>query len=456
MRKLSRRSVLRSSVGMAAAGALAPPFIANAAAKTAEVWWIQGFAEEEDTAFKKFVADYEKASGNTINYSIIPYAPMRQKIVSAVTSGTVPDLFQSSPVEAITLFAWDGKLVDVTDVVDTQREEYTETALLSAYCYNSKEKKRSFYGVPYTTATLPNHVWRPLVEKAGYKMEDIPKTWDAYYDFFKEVQKKLRDQRMRNVYGLGFQLTTNGNDPNNVFNYFLIAYGGEGIITKDGKLHLDDPKVKEAVMKALSYPTTAYKEGFVPPGAINWNDADDNNAFHAKTIVMDLDGTISTEVAIINNKQDYDDIVVMGLPLSNEGKPVPAQAANACALIPEGAKNVEVTKDFLKYFIQPKVNDEYLKVGLGRNIPCMPSIVKNDSWWFEDPHRKAYVEQGLLGPTIPEFYVYNPAYAQVRNEHVWGVAWADIMKGGMTPEAAAEKAFKRVEEIFAKYPIEQS
>jgi multiple sugar transport system substrate-binding protein len=453
---LTRRSLLSHSVGLAAAATLARPYIANAAAKTAEVWWIQGFAEEEDTAFKKIVADYEKASGNTIDYSIIPYAPMRQKIVSAVTSGTVPDLFQSSPVEAITLFAWDGKLVDVTDVVDTQREEYTETALLSAYCYNGKEKKRSFYGVPYTTATLPNHVWRPLVEKAGYKIEDIPKTWDAYYDFFKEVQKRLRDQRMRNVYGLGFQLTTNGNDPNNVFNYFLIAYGGEGIITKDGKLHLEDPKVKEAVMKALIYPTTAYKEGFVPPSAINWNDADDNNAFHAKTIVMDLDGTISTEVAIINNKPDYDDIVVMGLPLSNDGKTVPAQADNACALIPQGAKNVEVTKDFLKYFIQPRVNNEYLKVGLGRNIPCMASIVKNDSWWFADPHRKAYVEQGLLGPTIPEFYVYNPAYAQVRNEHVWGVAWADIMKGGMAPEAAAEKAFKRVAEIFAKYPIEQT
>ena len=38
-------------------------------------------------------------------------------------------------------------------------------------------------------------------------MTDIPKTWDAFYDFFKGVQKKLRDQGMRHVYGLGFQLT---------------------------------------------------------------------------------------------------------------------------------------------------------------------------------------------------------------------------------------------------------
>jgi hypothetical protein len=31
----------------------------------------------------------------------------------------------------------------------------------------------------------------------------------------------------------------------------------------------------------------------------------------------------------------------------------------------------------------------------------------------------------------------------------------DIIQNGLTPEAAAEKAFKRIEEIFAKYPIEQ-
>ena len=210
------------------------------------------------------------------------------------------------------------------------------------------------------------------------------------------------------------------------------------------------------MIKALTYPTTAYKEGFVPPGAINWNDADDNNAFHAKTIVMDLDGTISTEVAVIHNEQDYNDIVTMGLPLSNDGKPVPSIAGPACGLIPKGAKNVEVAKDFLKYLIQPKVDNELLKVGLGRNLPPMPSIVKKDAWWLADPHRAAYANQALLGPTVPNFWAFNPAYAQVQNEHVWGAAWADIMQGGMTPEAAAEKAFKRVEAIFAKYPIAQA
>jgi multiple sugar transport system substrate-binding protein len=455
MAKLSRRSVLRNSLALAAAGTLARPYIANAAAAAAEVWWTQGFIPEEDESIKKIVADYEKASGNTIELSIMPFAPQRQKIVSAVTSGVVPDLFWNNPGEIIALHAWDDKLVDVSDVIETQREEFTETALLNVNCYNNVEKKRSFYGVPLTMDVLPNHIWQPLVEKAGYKIEDIPKTWDAFYDFFKEVQKKLRTQGVRNVYGLGLNVTTNGGDPNNVFNYFLIAYGGQDIVTKDGKLHLDDPKVKEAVIKALTYPATAYKEGFVPPGAINWNDADDNNALHAKQIVMDLDGTISSEVAVIHKEQDYKDLVTMGLALSNDGKPVPSQAGCVSCLIPKGAKNIAVAKDFLKYLIQPKVNNEYLKTGLARRVPAMPSIVKGDPWWLDpvDPHRVAYVNQALLGPTVPQLWVYNPAFAQVQNEHVFPTGWAEIAKDGVAPQAAAEKAFKRVEEIFAKYPI---
>src|SRR5438309_5307332 len=149
MSNLTRRSVISGSIALAAAGAVARPYIANAAATTATVWWVQGFAQEEDIAFKKIVAEYQKASGNTLDYTIIPYAPMRQKIVSAMTSGAVPDLFQNTPVEIIALYAWDDKLVDVTDVVATQQSQYTRTALLTANCHNSVEKKRSYYGVPY-------------------------------------------------------------------------------------------------------------------------------------------------------------------------------------------------------------------------------------------------------------------------------------------------------------------
>src|SRR5258707_11603421 len=124
MTVMSRRSVLRASLGAAAAWTLARPYIAHAAATTATVWWVQGFAEEEDVSFKKIVADYEKASGNTIDYSIIPYAPERQKIVSAMTSGVVPDLFQNTPAEIIALYSWRDHLVDVSEGLGLQRTKH--------------------------------------------------------------------------------------------------------------------------------------------------------------------------------------------------------------------------------------------------------------------------------------------------------------------------------------------
>jgi len=416
---------------------------------------------EEDASFQNMVAEYEKATGNRIDFSLVPFAPLIQKIVSALTSGDVPDVihFDIADNAIVPQNAWIDKLVDLTDVVETQKSRYHPTAYAAAQYYNNVTKKRSFYYAPCKTLVLPFHIWNSLVEKAGYKMADAPKTWDAFWDFFKPMQKELRAKGMRGVYALGLQPTTTGPaDGNNTFHAFMIAYGGNGIVTSDGKPHLDDPLVQEAVIKALTYITTAFKEGYVPPGAISWNDADDNNAFHAKQMIMDLDGTISTEVALYHKKEEYDDIVTMGLPLDNAGKPIPAQLGVSGAFIPKGAKNVEVAKDFLKYVIQPKVMNDYLKAGLGRWLPTMPDLVNSDPFWLDpkDPHREAYTREGMLSPTVPNYPVFNPGYAEVNAQQIWGTAAADIIREGMTPQAAAEKALKRIGEILAKYPIAQS
>src|SRR6266849_6689324 len=245
---LTRRSVLRGSAGLAAAGALARPYIANAQATTAEAWFAQGFAKEEDASLKKMVADYEKASGNKIDLSIIPFAPFRQKVVAAITSGVVPDVMDIADLEFASLQSWDDKLVDVSEIVETQKKDFIPIAIDSCFLYNGVTKKRSYTVVPLRTTGWPFHIWRSLVEKAGYKISDMPNTWDAFLDFFKPVQDKLRAQGMRNIYAYGYQLTANGVDPIATYNAFLIAYGGKDIVTADGRLHTDDPQVRDAAV----------------------------------------------------------------------------------------------------------------------------------------------------------------------------------------------------------------
>ncbi len=456
MDQLTRRSVLRGSMGLAA-GAIARPYVANAAATTATVWWVQGFAQQEDIGFKQMVADYEKASGNQIDYSIVPFAPMRQKEIAAVTTGVVPDIINVGDYFFAVLSAWNDQLVDLTDVIETQKSLFTPAALSTGYAYNNVTKKRGYYMIPQRIAVTPFHAWKSLIEKAGYKTSDIPKTWDAFVDFFPQVAAKLRAQGRRNIYGYSIQISAAGFDVVAQFDHVMCAYGGKDLFTSDGKVHTDDPQAREAAIKAVERLTTAYKKGDMPPPMLNWNDADDNNAFHAKLITMDLDGTISTEVALWDNKEEYNDILTLGLPLSNDGKPVPSVLGAATAVIPKGAKNVEAAKEFLKYSIEPKALAAYLKTGLGRFLPPMPSIVEDDKAFWLDPKNeplRAYTTQGL-GPTIPPYEVFNPARAQVSTEHVFAVAMIDVINKGVTPQAAVDKAFKRCDEIFAKFPIEE-
>jgi multiple sugar transport system substrate-binding protein len=427
MTQVSRRFLLANTLGGVAAGTLGMPYIANAQATTATIWINQGFIPAEDEAFRKTAADYEKASGNKLDYNIMPFMAVNQKIISALT-------------------------------VEPRKPVLSATAVSGSSYFNNATRQRSYYLVPIKQAAIPFHIWGSLVEKAGFKLSDAPKTWDAFHDFFKPVQDSLRKQGMRKVYAMGMSLTTVGpNDGNGLFTYFVIANSGQNVVTPDGKLHTDDPQVREAYIKTLTYLTSAYKDGYIPPDVLNWNDSDNNNGFHSKLFVMDLDGTISTELAMINDKQAYfHDSVTMGLPAANDGTPMPAQLGAGGGFIPKAAKNVAVAKDFMKYFMQPEVMNENLKNGLGRWAPVIPSIVKDDPWWLDDstdPHRAPYIRECVLGQTIPSFNGYNPAWGQVSAEQLWGVAEVDVIKNKMTPTAAIDKAFHRAEEIFAKYTL---
>ena len=76
----------------------------------------------------------------------------------------------------------------------------------------------------------------------------------------------------------------------------------------------------------------------MPPEALSWNDADDNNAYHEKLFVMDFDGTLSTELAIDQERKgvlpgDEDDGPAA---MSNDGKTDAQPGRRRRRLHPEG------------------------------------------------------------------------------------------------------------------------
>src|SRR5262249_58073130 len=154
--------MLRGSLALAAASPIAAPYIARAAATSASVWFAEGFVQDEDVSLRKAVAEYEKASGNKIELSITPFAPERQKIVAALTSGVVPDVMANNPGEILQIYGWQDRWVDVSDVVETQKGQFSETAVVSGQGYNNITQKGAPYGVPVRSAVRYCPPWLPV------------------------------------------------------------------------------------------------------------------------------------------------------------------------------------------------------------------------------------------------------------------------------------------------------
>ena len=132
-----------------------------------------------------------------------------------------------------------------------------------------------------------------------------------------------------------------------------------------------------------------------------------------------------------------------------------AQVGAGGGFIPKGAKNVEVAKDFMKYFMQPQVMNENLKGGLGRWVPVDPA----------DREGRSVVDRYQDRPAPAALCARKPCWARPSRPTTGSIrpgvrstpsssgamAHADVIKNGMTPAAAVDKAFKRAEAIFAKY-----
>src|SRR5262245_21957472 len=157
MKLISRRRAL-GGVGAAvvAAGTGLMPRRAKAAGELT-VWWTQGFYKAENDAVIAWMADWEKRNNTKINLTIMNGPDVITKLIAGMQVGDVPDVVHTVTGDRFLVprAAWNDQLEDVSDVVESQKAEFMETALITARLYNAKQKKNSYYGVPNKASSLP-------------------------------------------------------------------------------------------------------------------------------------------------------------------------------------------------------------------------------------------------------------------------------------------------------------
>ena len=64
------------------------------------------------------------------------------------------------------------------------------------------------------------------------------------------------------------------------------------LVDDNGKLLVDDPKVKAALVNTVRDYASLRTRGCSPPSSTSWQDPDNNSAFHNQTILLTHNATI--------------------------------------------------------------------------------------------------------------------------------------------------------------------
>jgi multiple sugar transport system substrate-binding protein len=456
---MSMRLLSGCTLLSAALLAAAPAF----AQEKLTVWWGKGFYKAEDdalfAAIKKFEAKYPK-----VKVDLSLYAPqeMIPKSVAALDAGNPPDVAYGDvfDFQVTAKWAFDGKLEDVSSIIDPIRAKFEPSALSTTFLYNDANKSRAYYAYPIKQQTMHIQYWKDMLAEAGFKESDIPTNWKDYWAFWcDKVQAGYRQKSGTRAFGIGQPLGVDSSDSFYSFLTFMDAYNVK-LVNDSGKLLVDDPAVKQGLVNALTDYTAVYAKGCTPPSSTNWKDPENNVAFHNKTTVLTHNATISiaakwlddsnnstlTEAQRAAAKKNYTELIATaGFPNKPDGSKMTYRAAVKTGVIFREAKNKPMAKAFVAFMLDESNLTPYVEGSLGRWFPVTKNA-QQSAFWKSDPHRVAVYNQFMNGTTPFEF-TKNYKFTVLNNENVWAKAANRVLSEKVPVDKAVDEMIARIKAV---------
>lgn len=427
------------------------------------VWWVKGFYKAEDealfAAIKKFEAKHPKIK---VELSQYPVQDMIPKTVSALDSGSPPDVAYADvyDFQVTAKWAFDGKLEDITSVIDPIRSRFAPNTIETTFLYNDAAKTRAYYAFPIKQQTMHIQYWKDMLADAGFKDSDIPTGWKDYWSFWcDKVQPAYRQKTGNRAFGIGQPLGVDSSDSFYSFLTFMDAYNVK-LVNDSGKLLVDDPAVRQGLINALSDYTSVYSKGCAPPSATSWKDPDNNVAFHNKTTVMTHNATISiaakwlddmnnatlTDAQRATAKKNYTELIATaGFPNKPDGSKMVYRAAVKTGVIFKDAKNKAAAKQFVSFLLDESNLTPYVEGSLGRWFP-VTKTAQQSPFWKADAHRQSVYNQFMNGTVTFEF-TKNYKFTVLNNENVWAKAANRVLNEKMPVDKATDEMIARIKAV---------
>ena len=453
------RTILATA--MVAAGIIASG--QAAAQEKLTVWWVKGFYKAEDDALFEAIKKYEaKTPGVKIDLSQYPVQDMIPKTVAALDSGSPPDVAYADvyDFQVAGKWAFDGKLEDISGVINPMRARFAPNTVETTYLYNDVTKKRAYYAFPLKQQTMHIQYWADMLTGAGFKESDIPTNWKDYWAFWcDKVQPASRSKSGNRTFGIGQPLGVDSSDSFYSFLTFMDAYNVK-LVDDNGKLLVDNPTVRTGLIGALTDYTAPYAKGCTPPSSTSWKDPDNNVAFHNKTTVMTHNATISIAAKWLDDsnnaalkpeerevaKKNYTErIRTAGFPNKPDGSKMAYRTAVKVGVVFNQAKNKARAKEFVTFLLQEENLTPYVEGSLGRWFP-VTKTAQQSAFWKADAHRQAVYNQYMAGTVNFEF-TKNYKFTILNNENVWAKAANRVINDKLPVDKAVDEMIARIKTV---------
>ena len=446
---------------LAASVALASPAFAQ---EKITVWWEKGFYKAEDDALFAMIKKFEEKTKIKVELSFYGTQEIIPKSVAALEANNPPDVAFGNvfDFQATGKWAFEGKLEDISGVIDPIRNRFEPRALSTTFLYNNATQSRGYYAFPVRQQTMHIQYWKDMLTDAGFKESDIPTTWKEYWGFWcDKVQPAYRQKSGNRAFGTGFPM---GVDSSDAFFSFLTFMDGYNVtlVSDSGKVLVDDPTVRKGLIDAMNDYTAVYAKGCTPPSATAWKDPDNNNAFHNKTTVLTHNATISiaakwlddmnnpslTDAQRATAKKNYTELIATaGFPSKPDGSKFTYRAAVKTGVVFSGAKNKAAARKFVSFLLEDANLTPYVEGSLGRWYP-VTKVGQASAFWKNDPHRLIVHNQFQAG-TQPFEFTKNFRFTQLNMENVWAKAMNRVLSEKWTTERAVDEMIGRIKTVTA-------
>jgi len=424
------------------------------------IWWQQSFVSGVDEEIARLVREWEQSSGIKTTLQLQPESIDKQ-LNSAIAQDNAPDLvaiFDLSDV--VPQLAWEGKLADVSDIIQPTRDSFNPGILDSVKFLNKTIDKRSFYAAPIAMTTYNIHYWKPYLDRLGLKASDIPQDWQGFWTFWQEARDRLYQLGEKNVTSFCITLNKDSDDGPEAFLQFLHGHNAN-IFDGEGNLVIDCPENRQGLINTFSQLANLYLEGYIPSGAMEWGNPDNNFQFLDRKCLLVTNGSLSIPATQKlpdspytqqeKNRYVNEIVTLSSWPNTVNGSPFEVLVGGAWVVVPADSEHTVVAKQFLSYLLQPENLQRLTEQFKGRSLPPMPDLLNTPFWQnSNDPHLAALqvISAGNIRP-YPD--TLNPAYAEISQQRIFTTALERVIRDGVSPAAAADDAIARIKEIINQY-----